>query len=437
MKIGIFSSPLSVFSLRGNISEWYLFWFNKSTLLKSCLAVVIISQFFISISFAQNFFPLKVGNAYQVKNFWSWWGPGGNGETGTDYYGITVLRDTLINNDTFFTFSNNALLKTNYWFLYDSLNQKVIIQFPSDTSQMLGVDFNAPSGSTYISYLLGSPIQFTSGGITNIIVLGDTHSVYTMQSSPSSDNFIYQFADNFGLSYFRAWGGIIQAGYESDQNVISAIIDTVIYNPLVLSVDTLYPIEDRPIDTFPFLLTILYTSSYSQLINSFYLSVEHIRADTLVQTKQYNISISNPHISINLTDLLVGDKIKLKATITDSTIFYNVDHYPDTGWAVMNVLPPVMNVENGKQPIDFELAQNYPNPFNLITRIRYQIPKSAFVTIKVYDVLGNKIETLIKEEKIAGSYEIDFNGSALTSGIYYYRITAGNYSQTRKMILIK
>ncbi|MCW8996293.1 MAG: T9SS type A sorting domain-containing protein, partial [Psychromonas sp.] len=82
-------------------------------------------------------------------------------------------------------------------------------------------------------------------------------------------------------------------------------------------------------------------------------------------------------------------------------------------------------------------AQNYPNPFNPITRIRYQLPEPAFVTIKVYDVLGNEIESLLRDEKIAGSYEVEFDGSALTSGIYYYRITEGNFSQTKKMILLK
>jgi len=428
-----------IFCSRGIISKSYFSKFrNLSLILKTLGMLVFVSHFFISETSAQNFFPLKVGNAYQVKNHWSWWGPGGNGEIGTDYYGITVLRDTLIHNDIFFTFSHNALLKTNYWFLYDSLNQKFLIRLPSDTTQKLGVDFNAPSGSTYTSYLLGSPVQFTSGGITNIVVLGDTHSVYTMQSSPSSDNFIYQFADNIGLSYFKAWGGIIQAGYESDQNIISAIIDSVIYNPLVLKIDSLYPASDRPIDTFPYLMTIPYTASYSALVDSFYLDVEHFRADTLVQIKNFNLSKSNPsHLTFNLDGLHVGDKIKLRATITDTSIYNNVYHYPDTGWVIMNVLPPVMNVENENKPQSYKLAQNYPNPFNPLTRIMYQIPEPNLVTIKVYDVLGNEIETLVKEEKIAGSYYVEFDGSVLTSGIYYYRITAGAFSQTKKMILLK
>ncbi|MCW8812554.1 MAG: T9SS type A sorting domain-containing protein, partial [Chlorobium sp.] len=96
-----------------------------------------------------------------------------------------------------------------------------------------------------------------------------------------------------------------------------------------------------------------------------------------------------------------------------------------------------LNVENENIPQFYELAQNYPNPFNPITRIRYQLPEPAFVTIKVYDVLGNEIESLLRDEKIAGSYEVEFDGSALTSGIYYYRITEGNFSQTKKMILLK
>jgi hypothetical protein len=135
--------------------------------------------------------------------------------------------------------------------------------------------------------------------------------------------------------------------------------------------------------------------------------------------------------------LLPGDKIKLRATITDSSIFYNVDQYPDTGWVVINVLSPILSVENENAHLFYELVQNYPNPFNSITRIKYQIPEPAFVTIKVYDVLGNEIETLIKEEKIAGIYELEIDGSVLTSGIYYYRITARDFSETKKMILLK
>ena len=81
--------------------------------------------------------------------------------------------------------------------------------------------------------------------------------------------------------------------------------------------------------------------------------------------------------------------------------------------------------------------QNYPNPFNPITTIDYSIPKESFVTIKVYDMLGREVATLINEEKNAGEYSVKFNGSILASGVYLYRMKAGNFIQTKKMILMK
>ena len=103
--------------------------------------------------------------------------------------------------------------------------------------------------------------------------------------------------------------------------------------------------------------------------------------------------------------------------------------------------------DEAQQPITFALSQNYPNPFNPTTTIRYTIADFGFTSLKVYDVLGNEIATLVNEEKPAGSYEVQFSakgGSAsggdaynLPSGIYFYRLTAGSYSATKKMLLLK
>ncbi|MEJ2494681.1 MAG: FG-GAP-like repeat-containing protein [Ignavibacteriaceae bacterium] len=86
---------------------------------------------------------------------------------------------------------------------------------------------------------------------------------------------------------------------------------------------------------------------------------------------------------------------------------------------------------------NFYLFQNYPNPFNPTTIISYQIPELSFVSLKVYGVLGNELATLVNEEKSAGNYEVEFNGTDLPSGIYVYKILAGFFSQTKKMILLK
>jgi glucose/arabinose dehydrogenase len=88
-------------------------------------------------------------------------------------------------------------------------------------------------------------------------------------------------------------------------------------------------------------------------------------------------------------------------------------------------------------PETFILEQNYPNPFNPKTVINYQVPKNGIITLKVYDVLGNETATLVDEVKIAGSYSVDFDASQLTSGIYFYKLTAEDFSSVRKMILLK
>ena len=98
----------------------------------------------------------------------------------------------------------------------------------------------------------------------------------------------------------------------------------------------------------------------------------------------------------------------------------------------------VTSVDHGNiSPSAFSLSQNYPNPFNPATTINYQIPELSFVQFKVFDVLGNEIAILVNEEKLAGEYEVEFNGKELTSGIYFYQLEAGNFIQTKKMILLK
>jgi hypothetical protein len=99
------------------------------------------------------------------------------------------------------------------------------------------------------------------------------------------------------------------------------------------------------------------------------------------------------------------------------------------------------------KPSNFILSQNYPNPFNPTTIINYSLPKSRLVTIKIYDMLSREVRTLVKTDKSAGNYSVQFsangesgsgrNESNLSSGIYFYRMQSGSFSQTKKLILLK
>jgi len=88
-------------------------------------------------------------------------------------------------------------------------------------------------------------------------------------------------------------------------------------------------------------------------------------------------------------------------------------------------------------PNEYKLNQNYPNPFNPITKISYALPTNGLVKLLVYDVLGNEITSLVNDYKNSGFHNIEFDASLLPSGIYFYRLLVGEYSETKKLILLK
>ncbi len=96
-----------------------------------------------------------------------------------------------------------------------------------------------------------------------------------------------------------------------------------------------------------------------------------------------------------------------------------------------------VNDDQSSIPGQFALNQNYPNPFNPSTVISFSVPLTAQVTLKVYDVLGTEIATLINEEKSAGTYQVTLDGSSLSSGMYFYKLQSGNFAETKKMSLLK
>jgi hypothetical protein len=100
-------------------------------------------------------------------------------------------------------------------------------------------------------------------------------------------------------------------------------------------------------------------------------------------------------------------------------------------------IDPVVNTNSESIPEQFALYQNYPNPFNPSTTIHYQISELSFVVLKIFDVMGNEIATLVNEEKFIGGYEVELDASTLPSGVYFYRLQAGSFVETKKMVLMK
>ena len=136
--------------------------------------------------------------------------------------------------------------------------------------------------------------------------------------------------------------------------------------------------------------------------------------------------------------------LKLTCTLQDTTkqsgfiiLTSNESHSPDTLTVTGQGTILTSIVEKTDHPISFSIGQNFPNPFNPTTRIEYTIPHASLVSLKVYDILGRNVSQLVNEVQQSGRYEVLFDGSGLSSGIYFYSIDANNFHQIRKMVLMK
>ena len=157
----------------------------------------------------------------------------------------------------------------------------------------------------------------------------------------------------------------------------------------------------------------------------------------------FKLSKSGEEIILAAPDTTIVDEVTFGAQPTD----LSTGRYPNgTGsFVLMNPTfaaentPGISGIEENNPPLpeDFALYQNYPNPFNPATKISFVVPTASFVKLKVYNILGNEVATLVNEEKAAGRYAFEFNASGLSSGVYFYSLSAEGFQETGKMILLK
>ena len=141
-------------------------------------------------------------------------------------------------------------------------------------------------------------------------------------------------------------------------------------------------------------------------------------------------AVNNSNVTIDGGNLILG----LSSEDANGMLFY----FDSSSKITFKSLEPYIFPET------YLLEQNYPNPFNVSTTIRYSVPEHSYVTLKVFDLLGREVATLVNEEKQTGFYAVKFDGSSLASGVYFYRIEAtpaggqaGNFIETKKLVLVK
>lgn len=401
--------------------------------------IIIIFQSLIASVFSQNFFPLKIGNKYQYEYHYYF-----NGSNTVSYPKVIISEDTLINTQQFFNFDG-------FWYSYNNVEQKLYILLQD--SILLAADFNLPPDSTQMMYFHGIAKPWKSNGQTNEIVFGELRTVFEMNVYESggypgyvwSKSWKMKFADDIGLirNYYNEFEdyGHNQISITRVKELYCAILDTAIYNPQILDVQLLTPLENRPLNQFPFNLRVTLNINNINLLDTLYTDVYVYRQDSILVTHNtFIISTTTFQTTINLDSAIldVNDVVRIRCVAADYTIFENFATDPDSGFFEFTVLPASTTGISSETVIrDYNLVQNFPNPFNPITKIRYEIPELSFVSLKVYDTLGNELTILVNEVKPAGNYVTEFKATDLPTGIYFYRIQTGNFAETKKMVLMK
>ncbi len=174
-----------------------------------------------------------------------------------------------------------------------------------------------------------------------------------------------------------------------------------------------------------------YSALTTNWINGDSYSIVKLNSDGMLLRTTANNNFLNRRFNPSFIQILQDNSLIINGYYDGHVTFYEQS-------ATIKFSQPVIITPNQNSlPNNFSLSQNYPNPFNPITVISFQLPVAGFTTLKVFDINGKEISDLVNENLSVGEYKINFDASALPSGVYYYKLTSGNFSETKKMILIK
>jgi len=329
--------------------------------------------------------------------------------------------------------TNNGLTPST---AFRTIQKAADVVAPGDTILIRGGTYheeitlsNSGNSNNWITFRL-------TGSISNKSAVG---SKVRLKASIDGND-VWQFREVLGQNNFNGQNSLrVHFGLGNASVIDSVIID--------------YPSGQRKILT-------------NLVVNNFYTDEEEIpsgylkanfRADSITGEEQLTVqfddwSVADPFNPITSWEWDFNNDGTIDATDENPSFTYSgIGEYSvklvvSTGSAIDTILrenyisvTPITGVENetSQIPTEFNLYQNYPNPFNPTTTINYSVPKENFISLKVYNMLGAEVATLVNEKKTPGLYELNFGGENLPSGVYVYRIEAGSFSASKKMLLIK
>ena len=327
----------------------------------------------------------------------------------------------------------NGFITTNRWYygssisLFDSTGNKIGMKIFNTTDYYQLIDIERADADNYLlTGAASSPPSFSTTLLVKIDESGDTlwSKNLTSYLDYSSGRSIKRTIDN---NYIIA--GSITPNGQSYTNIYLCKVDKdgdIIWEKNLDRGKNDYAKIAKPTEDGGFIIigNSLEQSSYDTKI----LVVKTDSLGNLIWSKEIGIGSEE---GVDVEQTADGGYIVLAWSAFSATT--GIDY-----WLIKLEPDPPQSAENQNDlRYNFALGLNYPNPFNPTTTIDYQIPELSFVTLKIYDVLGNEVAILENQEKPAGNYEVKFGTTNLPSGIYFYRIQAGSFTETKKMVLIK
>ncbi|HLG32648.1 MAG TPA: T9SS type A sorting domain-containing protein [Ignavibacteriaceae bacterium] len=396
------------------------------------------------------YFPLAIGNIWQYTkdDLYSW------SLGGISHYTlklIKVLSDTIISNKQFYKVDNAGSIQ---FFRYGTDN--ILYQW-LNSSEYIYMNFNLIWGETFQFY--GMTANVSEGFVQNFgnerFFKGFAYTQFIQ------DRTNIRFIDSIGLYYnYFFENGPLNSRTDRFLSLIDCLVfidDSLFYysnyyQPQILftpvtTIDTLVLNLDFNVNhTYSIFSS---TGSSRNFIKDVWIEYFYAKQDSATLKDSVTVQISENSTLCNATIIFdslkfaEGFKFYYAIYARDKALIPQISRSPETDYYELIYVPDPVGVSEEKEKLfSFNLSQNYPNPFNPVTKIKYSIPSVGtslmkFVQLKVYDILGNEVATLVNEAKPPGVYEVEFNATAFPSGIYFYRLIAGSFVETKKMILLR
>jgi hypothetical protein len=407
----------------------------------------------IASSSLTNWFPLDVGNKWQFVKESQRYNPHWFTSSILD---VSVSDSIYINNKKFFIMSNLVYL-TSIPVRFDKEAQKIIIYY--NNQEQTFMDFNQSDGTVFEQILEnGIPRQVTVVS-QNIIILNDTLNSKGFYYANSWETGLYLFVPELGFVYQEE--NALNSGWPYQGTVIDLkLLEYLIFDQTWIrhqkhtySADIQFQpitfLPDIPLLTQEFIIDHQYSvlsgtslTGVSYINKSYFESYYYNGIDTISQTNRSITQINQKTFSLSVsldTNLYnQGYHLYYRIAAVDKGIVADTFYSPQTGYYKLFWKDSTTSVTQTEfEALTYSLSQNYPNPFNPVSKIVFTIPKRENVSLKVYDILGSEVETLVNKELEAGKYEVEFSGKELSSGIYIYQIKAGAFREIKKMILMR